>query len=430
MMTETSATDNPIVMEATDSIEENNSQSEPGVWEIVTGRKRHSEVERDPRQQKRPATTAPSTSTQNRFEVLSNDEETESNNATKKVNNDNPPPIFLNGVENYSALVEFLQSVCGETFKLKSTTKNICIYPDTPTAYRQLVSTLRTQGADFHTFQLTEDKCPRVVIKNLHYSTPKSVIVEGLKTYGYEATNVTNVISRYKKPLPMFFVDITKQTYNEKIFDIKGLFYTQVIIEEPRKKRMIPQCIRCQQYGHTKTYCNHTPRCVRCGQTHESTLCPKSRETPPKCANCLGEHPANYRGCQTLKDLRKLRSSRNQPHPRTEHSQPTAPPMGLQDFPALPQHHQLPPSHQSGPMSGLQQQGPPSSMPLSDRRPHQNVSMSGMSQGIAQPVNPVENVSPQIFSLLNGLNNLIQPLFNLLQQLAQVTQAFCPAYGP
>lgn len=429
-MTETSATGNPIVMEASDSIQENDSQSEQGLWEMVIGRKRLSEVERDPRKQKRPATTAPSTPTQNRYEVLSNDDETQSNNTAKKVINDNPPPIFLNGVENYTELVEFLQSVCGQTFKLKSTTKNICIYPDTPASYRQIVSSLRTKGADFHTFQLPQDRCPRVVIKNLHHSTPKSVIVEGFKTHGYEAVNVTNVISRFKQPLPMFFVDISKQTFNENIFNIKALFYTLVTVEEPRKKRMIPQCNRCQQYGHTKTYCNHTPRCVRCGQKHESTSCQKTRETPAKCANCEGDHPANYRGCRTLKELRAIRSWRTQPHPRPVLTQLTPPPMGLQDFPTLPQHQQQPPPHQSRPSVGPQQQGPPSSWPPSDRRPQQNVSMSGMSQGIAQPVNPAENVSPQILNLLNGLNNLIQPLFSLLQQLSQITQVYCPIYGP
>lgn len=57
----------------------------------------------------------------------------------------------------------------------------------------------------------------------------------------------------------------------------------------------------------------------------------------------------------------------------------------------------------------------------SEGRLQQNTGKSGMRQGIAQSVPPAENVTPQLFNLLNGLNNVIQPLFTLLQQILQVT---------
>lgn len=43
-------------------------------------------------------------------------------------------------------------------------------------------------------------------------------IKEKLRNFGYEATSIVNVISRLKKPLTMFFVDITKVTFNENTF--------------------------------------------------------------------------------------------------------------------------------------------------------------------------------------------------------------------
>ncbi|KAL1129569.1 hypothetical protein AAG570_012514 [Ranatra chinensis] len=84
------------------------------------------------------------------------------------------------------------------------------------------------------------------------------------------------------------------------------------LIEEPYRSRSAVQCTRCQEYQHTKGYCNRPPRCVRCGGGHESSTCLKTRETPATCALCGGDHPANYKGCQVYKELQE-RSRPGQP---------------------------------------------------------------------------------------------------------------------
>lgn len=60
---------------------------------------------------------------------------------------------------------------------------------------------------------------------------------------------------------------------------------------------------RCQRYGHTQKYCNHTFRCVKCAGTHSTDQCAKPPETPAKCIHCQGDHPANYKGCSAYKTL-------------------------------------------------------------------------------------------------------------------------------
>lgn len=52
---------------------------------------------------------------------------------------------------------------------------------------------------------------------------------------------------------------------------------------------------------------------MRCGDHHSSSTCTKSRDAPPRCALCFGEHPANYRGCSVYKDLQ----NRKKPHQNT-----------------------------------------------------------------------------------------------------------------
>lgn len=159
-----------------------------------------------------------------------------------------------------------------------------------------------------------------------------------------------------------------------------------------------------------------------------SLTCTKPRDTPAKCANCQGEHPANYKGCQTLKDLRNMRKPFQRPAP----AQPVQMPPRLEEFPYLRQTSQCSP-----PATDLQQPGTSTGpQPLNQRRPaaarpvlqHQPA-MSGMGSGITQPVPPMVNGSSQIIEMINNLNNLIHPLFNLLQQFSQFTQVWCATYA-
>jgi hypothetical protein len=101
---------------------------------------------------------------------------------------------------------------------------------------------------------------------------------------------------------------------------INTLLNTIVKVETPHTKSTIPQCMRCQKYGHTKIYCRYTPRCVKCAQHPLTSEC--SRTTPDenvRCANCNEPHPANYRWCIVHKQLQQkmyptLRAREIPPH--------------------------------------------------------------------------------------------------------------------
>nr|CAH7734774.1 unnamed protein product [Callosobruchus chinensis] len=58
---------------------------------------------------------------------------------------------------------------------------------------------------------------------------------------------------------------------------------------------------RCQRHGHATTNCQRQPRCLKCADEHWTNACTKTRDTPAKCVNCLGAHPANYSGCPEYK---------------------------------------------------------------------------------------------------------------------------------
>lgn len=156
----------------------------------------------------------------NKFELLS-DLPSNSDNKEEQVTA-KPPPINITGnwptgVATYQDLVAFLKNAGGNTFTLKTTTRAVIIYPNTPAAYRTFVHALKNSNCEFFTYQLQDDKQPTVVIRGLHPTTPIEEIKSELEDKGFIATKITNAVDRFKRPIPLFFVQIDKDTYNESI---------------------------------------------------------------------------------------------------------------------------------------------------------------------------------------------------------------------
>lgn len=223
-----------------------------------------------------------------------------------------PPPIFVKGIINFSDLCTSLIELIGvDNFYCKSSSECLKIQTANPGSYRALIHFLKTEEAQFHTYQLKEDKPTRVVIRNLHPSTSTDEIKSELELRLFEVRKVTNVLHKTtKRPLPLFFIDLEPTDYSNDIFKLSSFLHTKIKVEEPYKAKIISQCLNCQEYGHTRTYCGYPPRCVRCSANHASSECTKPRDTPAKCVLCSGDHPANYRGCTVYKEL-QLRKSTN-----------------------------------------------------------------------------------------------------------------------
>ncbi len=162
---------------------------------------------------------------------------------------------------------------------------------------------------EYHCYKLKQERNYCFIIRGLHPTTELQRIKDGLFQQGYRVCHIVNLRKRIKsadgiysyKQLPLHRVEIISTEHNKEVFDIKELLYTKVTIEAPRKTREIPQCVRCQQLGHTKNYCAKSLRCVKCAGNHWTKECTKTIDTKPTCANCGGEHPANYKGCPVYK---------------------------------------------------------------------------------------------------------------------------------
>ncbi|KAL4126891.1 hypothetical protein QTP88_011091 [Uroleucon formosanum] len=235
-----------------------------------------------------------------------------------------PPPIFIQAQLNFNTFCIKLKEITDSTsFTCKTTTKGVKLQTFSSDSYRSVIKFLKNENVSFHSYQSKESKPLRVVIRNLHPSTDKDYIIKELSELGFQVINITNVLQKSTKTtLPLFFINLVQSQSNQEIFKLNSLCYSKVKVEAPYTKKEIPQCQRCPSYGHTRGYCNHTPRFVRSGDTHDSSECQKSRTEPAKCALCGGSHPANYRGCQSHKDIlkhRKLISNSNSNF-RTSHT--------------------------------------------------------------------------------------------------------------
>lgn len=170
-----------------------------------------------------------------------------------------PPPIILYGIEDVNKLTELVETVADKnSFTYRITNRNqLRINTLDTEAYKRIITKFRESGLIGHTFNKKDERLCRIVIRNLHHTTPKSEIKEEIEKTGN--TVVGEIInSRYgpdKKPTSTFFVNLLPGQNNKAAKEIKYIYHQSVTIEDPKKRKAMVQCQRCQQYGHTKNYC-------------------------------------------------------------------------------------------------------------------------------------------------------------------------------
>jgi len=188
----------------------------------------------------------------NRYEVLSQyDQETmlptfDSTNANTK----NPvgslnfepkiallPPIFLRLLHvTFTDLCTKLIEIIGvDNFQCKALADRLKIMTTNPDSYRTLVRFLREEKAEFHTYQLKEDKPTRVVIRNLHSTTPTELIKSELEQSLFEVRQVSAVQHKVKKIHYLCYLWTLNQPANPMTSSNSHHFSTQKL----RKRNLI-----------------------------------------------------------------------------------------------------------------------------------------------------------------------------------------------
>jgi hypothetical protein len=98
----------------------------------------------------------------------------------------NKMPIFITGVSDARTFLAWLRASCprGLTVQLKG--EKLTVVPSTANGFRATIGALRSldggEGVSFHTFTLPEDRCVRLLVKNLGRGTPERVVREELES--------------------------------------------------------------------------------------------------------------------------------------------------------------------------------------------------------------------------------------------------------
>lgn len=347
------------------------------------------------------------------------------------------PLIYVKEVSNFSLLCKELEKRIGQnSFSCKTMKNQISIKTNSPDGYRATVKYLNEKKALFHTYQMISDKPLRVVLRNLHPTISPCEIKEALETEGFQVKNVAPVLgkrlntSQQREPLPLFFIDLDAADPKSKdIFTLKTLLYTRIKVEEPHKRQEVIQCHRCQQFLHSKGYCHHKPKCVKCAGDHLTAECPKPRATPPTCVLCKGPHPANYRGCQVHQEIQqKVRSERRPPHqernPPTKATKATpAPPAPLtRSFASVTAGLCDPSSSRNPPNDPKQHQNDTPQVTILSQLDKPS---RGTLPTYIPP--PPSDISSILTSFLNEFQAMLKPIINLLTPLTTLLTSLLPS---
>ena len=211
------------------------------------------------------------------------------------------------------------------------------LYVDNAKVYKDVREYCKDKNIQFYSHPLEDEKVQKFVIHGLLADTDLNEINDALKQYELSPVKVANM--QQKKQLydgHATFVIHFKKSDNvtiEKLNQIRTIGYLRIRFQKFLTRNTVAICPKCLNPGHGSSYCGLNPRCVKCGSNHESTICPerldkndpRSRipDEKVKCANCGGNHTANYRGCPKIQQYIEARSNhRRQTASKSRHILP------------------------------------------------------------------------------------------------------------
>jgi hypothetical protein len=179
---------------------------------------------------------------------------------------------------------------CGSlTAQLKGA--HLMVVPSRADGFRAAIRTLRSldgkEGLSFHNFTLPEDRCVRLLVKNLGRVMPERVVRDEFDILDIHVQGVTRLRSGRRDQDPAkdgppapHFVSVARGPEVSKVRALTELCGLRVSVEMHVAPKGPLQCKRCQRFRHTQRNCGYAPRCVACGGSHLSGGCSTPREQP------------------------------------------------------------------------------------------------------------------------------------------------------
>lgn len=215
----------------------------------------------------------------------------------------NPQPKFYNVFyelsENYKEVLEHFTTKC-PGLKAKVTGELIKLTTSNPDHYRFIQNDLEKNKIAFRTLDPRSERPRKVLLRGMPVTTDVEDIRAALVKMELEPLFIAHLKSRKPsdkgKILPLFVITLKATANFEEVYKLDFINHLKV-----RVVRFTPQtyrqCYNCQAYGHSSFTCKLRPKCLKCSLNHSSKNCTIKTKEQLKCANCQGNHPANYHGC-------------------------------------------------------------------------------------------------------------------------------------
>ncbi|GFX31348.1 PRE_C2HC domain-containing protein [Trichonephila clavipes] len=190
--------------------------------------------------------------------------------------------------------------------RIKTAGKYAKLYTDTQPQHDTLKQLLTELKYPFYSFTPKHERPIKVVIKGLPRTTKTTETQSDLLDLGYTINKVTQLTGNISKQLlSVFTISLPRNNFNLNIFNLKTLGYVSITVEGFESRGVI-QCFQCNQFNHTAEHCNLTPKCLKCGDKHQTRDCQIKKLDTTFCVNCqVHGHMANYSKCPLFPKPRK-----------------------------------------------------------------------------------------------------------------------------
>ncbi|CAH1110469.1 unnamed protein product [Psylliodes chrysocephalus] len=228
------------------------------------------------------------------------------------------PPIVLDGVpEDHKGLTGVLRELIKGKFNVKYTNSSTIVFTEEKSDYDSVLANVKREEMAYHTYTSKTDKSHAFVIRGLGDGTKIEDLEEDLMEEYEIKIRAAYRMTTKNRPLFLVVTDpsITLDYLNR---NVRVVLYTRITWELRRSTKQIIQCHNCQAWGHATANCGRPSNCLKCAAGHHTKTCVKTRDTPAKCINCGGDHPANFTKCKayveriTRMEERKQNSNKNQ----------------------------------------------------------------------------------------------------------------------
>lgn len=243
-------------------------------------------------------------STKNKFEVLSNSEDTseDETNFNNRNKTNKMPPVVIQGAINYNTIKQ-LKEKLNDNLLVKYKGKKYNLITTNINDYQTVLNFAKENKEQYHTYTIPSSKPIKFILKNLPPEITADQIKEDLENSSISTLDVKQMIKKdainnKEIKLPMYVINFPPTVNKSEIYKIKSVCQCIVQWENYKNKKSVIQCYKCQSYGHVSKNCYRSPKCMKCASSHYTSLCDVTDEKLFKCANCKGNHLANDTMCE------------------------------------------------------------------------------------------------------------------------------------